>query len=537
MMMRKRLGWLVLAMLPVMATNAQTQTKNPLNWYNLDLQQDHVFGVSTEKAYDLLKDRTSKTVIVAVIDGGTDFNHEDLKNIIWTNTGEIANNGVDDDQNGYIDDVHGWNFIGGKTRNVNEDNLEMTRLYRQWKPKYENVDPKTLSADEKEEYNQYQKIKKDYTEKLSQFSTALSRYTKLMGGVKDIQKSLGKDTGFTMAELKSYHYTNTFDSVAVVNLIKYAEAGRNPTELIESLNSGIDYLSGMVNYNLNLNFDPRNIVGDNYSNVNEKFYGNDSVLGANGDHGTHVAGIIAGIRNNGLGINGVANNVKIMIVRTVPDGDERDKDVANAIRYAVDNGATVINMSFGKAYSPYKNAVDEAVKYAQSKNVLLVHAAGNDSKNTDEENNFPTPKMLNGQTASNWIEVGASTPTDDEYLVAPFSNYGKRNVDLFAPGYQIYSTVPDSKYREMSGTSMASPVVAGVAALIRSYFPNLTAEQVKQVLMESVVPVKHKVILPGSTSKKVKFKTLCKSKGIINVYNAVEEASRISSQPQQQVSK
>jgi subtilisin family serine protease len=278
-------------------------------------------------------------------------------------------------------------------------------------------------------------------------------------------------------------------------------------------------------------------VGDNYSNVNEKFYGNDSVLGANGDHGTHVAGIIAGIRNNGLGINGVANNVKIMIVRTVPDGDERDKDVANAIRYAVDNGATVINMSFGKAYSPYKNAVDEAVKYAQSKNVLLVHAAGNDSKNTDEENNFPTPKMLNGQTASNWIEVGASTPTDDEYLVAPFSNYGKRNVDLFAPGYQIYSTVPDSKYREMSGTSMASPVVAGVAALIRSYFPNLTAEQVKQVLMESVVPVKHKVILPGSTSKKVKFKTLCKSKGIINVYNAVEEASRISSQPQQQVSK
>lgn len=507
------------------------QKKNPANWYNLDLAKDSVFGVSTERAYDLLKGHPAKTVIVAVIDGGTQYNHEDLKDIVWTNPGEIPNNGIDDDHNGYVDDIHGWDFIGGKTRNVNEDNLEMTRLYRQWKPKYENADPKTLSAQEKSEYDLYQTVKKEYNEKYNEASAGYKKYTGFMQGIKDVQQALGKDSNFTVAELESYKYKNTYDSVARAIFLKLTQNGMSVNQVTKGVKGAIDYYGTMVNYNLNLNFDPRNIVGDDYTNVNERFYGNDSVFGKHGEHGTHVAGIIAGERDNGVGINGIADHVQIMIIRTVPDGDERDKDVANAIRYAVDNGASVINMSFGKDFSPYKSAVDDAVKYAESKNVLLVHAAGNDSKNTDKENNFPTPKMLNGQMASNWIEVGASTSTNDIHLVASFSNYGAKNVDLFAPGYHIYSCVPDSKYADMSGTSMASPVVAGVAALIRSYFPTLTAEQVKQVLVSSVVPINHKVILPGSDNKKVKFKTLCSSKGVVNAYNAVLAAQKMVNQP------
>jgi len=282
-----------------------------------------------------------------------------------------------------------------------------------------------------------------------------------------------------------------------------------------------------VDYQLNLEFDPRSIVGDNYNNPEEHYYGAADVTGPGADHGTHVAGIIGAARNNSIGINGIADNVLLMSVRAVPNGDERDKDVANAIRYAADNGAKVINMSFGKPYSPNKKVVDEAVKYAMSKDVLLIHAAGNDGQNLDSTIFYPNRDYEDGKgTANAWIEVGASGPGDDETLVASFSNYSKTGVDVFAPGVAIYSSTPGSKYDYHDGTSMAAPVVTGLAALIRSYYPKLKAVQVKEIILKSVTKVNHPVtIFINGEPKQVQMTDVCNTGGVVNAYNALKLAA------------
>jgi cell wall-associated protease len=223
----------------------------------------------------------------------------------------------------------------------------------------------------------------------------------------------------------------------------------------------------------------------------------------------------------------VADNVSIMVIRAVPDGDEHDKDVANAIRYAVDNGAWVVNMSFGKSFSPRKAWVDEAVRYAESKDVLLVHAAGNDAKDIDVEDNFPNNRYGDdrSRTARNWITVGASGPTLKE-LTASFSNYGK-DVDVFSPGVEIYSTLPGGdQYGNQQGTSMASPVTAGIAALLLSHYPELSAVQVKDVIEKSVTKVTAKVAKPG-TEDEVSLSDISKTGGIVNAYEALRLAATV----------
>jgi cell wall-associated protease len=300
--------------------------------------------------------------------------------------------------------------------------------------------------------------------------------------------------------------------------------GLEPKELETQIEEGGKMIRNMYKYN-KLDSDSMRtyLVGDDVNNPNEKYYGCNRVEGPDALHGSHVAGIIAAMRGNNLGIEGIANNVKIMALRAVPNGDERDKDIANAIRYAVDNGATVINMSFGKYYSPDKKLVDDAVKYAQSKDVLLIHAAGNESKNNDVELSFPNREFTDGTLATNWIQVGASSYKGGKSLIGSFSNYGQKKVDLFAPGVDVYSTIPDNKYISESGTSMASPSTAGVAALIRSYFPELKAEEVKAVMMKTVVPYKKSVVVPGSKKDKKKVAELCISGGFVNANNAVME--------------
>ena len=290
---------------------------------------------------------------------------------------------------------------------------------------------------------------------------------------------------------------------------------------------GYKHYTEEVQYNLNVDYDPRSIVGDDPNNSAERFYGNNDIKGPDALHGSHVAGIIAADRTNDLGIKGVADNVLIMGVRNTPSGDERDKDVANAIRYAADNGAKVLNMSFGKAYSWDKAVVDEAIKYAVSKDVLLVQAAGNDNADIDVEPNFPSRRYLDGKVASSYLVVGASDYKDDESLKASFSNYGKTAVDVFAPGVRINSTVPDdNKYAEEDGTSMAAPVVSGLAALIRSYYPKLTAVQVKDIIMQSVVKVNHNITtLKGADEVSMPFSDLCVTGGIVNTYNALKLAA------------
>ncbi len=515
---------------------AQQEAKAPDNWFNLDYDNDGVRGVSTEKAYEeLLKGKKSTKIIVSIIDSGVDEEHEDLKDVMWVNEGEIAGNGIDDDNNGYIDDVHGWNFIGGKDgSNVNQDQLEITRLYVYLKDKKRN----------KKEEAQYQEIKKTIDDETNSNMQQIQFYTTLISSFEKIDVALdGKP--FTYNNVEEVKNSTKDEKVTVAarlfqNMIyPQMEAGGSTKgdtleikELTGQLQGALDYYEGRAKYYYNTDFDPRSeIVKDDYMNSKEKYYGNNDVTGPDALHGTHVAGIVGASRGNDVGMDGVADNVVLMSVRTVPDGDERDKDVANAIRYSVDNGAKIINMSFGKGYKFDKKAVDKAVCYAQKKGVLLVHAAGNSHLDTDTEANYPNKYWKDKNTKKpfyNWIEVGALSWKDGADAPATFSNYGARNVDLFAPGVDIYSTTPDNGYQALNGTSMASPVVAGVAALVWSYYPELTVKELRQVLVESTIKVEGKVYIPGSQGQKeATFKDLSNTGGVVNAYSALVAAEKI----------
>ncbi len=514
---------------------SQAQLSAPTeNWQHLDKMEDGVMGVSTDKVYsELLKGKTSTPVIVAVIDGGVDPLHEDLKDVMWKNPGEIAGNGIDDDGNGYVDDVFGWNFIGGKDgKNVHQDQLEITRLYVKLDAKYKNADRDKLSKKEKKEYDQYKEFEKTITEKQQESAANAGLYGSMLNAISSVEKAIGKED-IQPEDLEDFESDDPTITRSAQIMQSMLSQGGTVKDLKDQLQQAVDYFSSQADYNYNPDLKVRHIVGDNYDDVSERYYGNNDVKGPDASHGTHVAGIIGAKRGNNIGMDGVADNVKIMAVRCVPDGDERDKDVANSIIYAVDNGASVINMSFGKGYSWDKKAVDKAVKYAMKKDVLLVHAAGNSHQNNDNTDNFPNDQfekrgLFGPKKAKNWIEVGALSWKDGEDMAATFSNYGKENVDLFAPGVDIYSTFPDDEYNAISGTSMASPVVAGVAALIRSYYPELTAEQVKDVLMSNTVMTKNaKVKLPGGEGKVVPFTDLCITGGVVNAYEAVKAASKV----------
>lgn len=518
------LCWMVVASM-AMAQDA------PENWFNLDEKKDGVPGISTEKTYEqLLKGKTGQTVIVAVIDSGVDHEHEDLKEIMWKNPGEIPGNQKDDDGNGYVDDVHGWNFIGGKDgKNVHHDNLEMTRLYRKYKPMYENMTEGQVSKKKRAEYAEYKEIEEAIEENQEKMGQNVALYEGLINAMNALKKEVGKDD-ITKADLEAIESDDPMISRAAMVVSSLLDQGADFAEVEKELSGAYDYFYNQANYYYNPDFDPRNIVGDNYADSYQKNYGNNDSKGPDSSHGTHVAGIIGAVRNNDVGMKGVADNVRIMSVRTVPDGDERDKDVANAIIYAVDNGASVINMSFGKGYSWDKKAVDAAIKYARKKDVLLVHAAGNSSQDNDTTDNFPNDKYAKAgwfrpKKAKNWLEIGALNWKNGEDLAASFSNYGKENVDVFAPGVDIYSTTPENTYDSYPGTSMAAPMVAGTAALLRSYYPSLTAEQVKDIIMSSATPKSQQVKQPG-TGKMVPFNQLSVSGGTLNVYNAVQKASK-----------
>lgn len=481
-------------------------------WSHSDLKTDTIPGVSLHKAYRELVKPKSKTVIVAVIDSGIDIDHEDLKENIWVNTDEIPNNGKDDDANGYIDDVHGWNFLGG----ADNEQLEYVRLVASGDtthPRY--AEAKGLMEKESEKTRRDKELYDGILEQLITSDAAVAKYL--------------KKTVYTKEEVNGI-MTPSFELIKHINIIKQAYGFGFETiqACIKDLKSGLNNFNERLDYNLNINFDGRKVVGDDPDDLSDRNYGNGDVRAKNGrTHGTHVSGIIAANRNNGIGINGVANNVKIMAIRNTPSGDEYDKDVALGVYYAVDNGAKVINMSFGKSFSPHSDWVRDAIAYAAKKDVLIVAAAGNDGENTDQINNFPNDQINNGPEVSNtFLKVGSNEPKYGSTLVASYSNYGKNTVDVFAPGSQIYSTYPKNTYEFAGGTSMASPLVAGVAALIFSQFPNLSAAQVKQILMASGITINKKVSLENGTI--VPFSELSKSGKIVNAYNALIMASKLS---------
>ncbi len=480
------------------------------NWHNLDLEKDSVFGISTEKAFkQLLKNKSSKQVIVAVIDSGVDTTHEDLTSILWKNSKEINDNSKDEDRNGYPDDINGWNFIGGRSGNVDYDNFELTRYLREHE-QVGDTDDKTDKL-----YVRFSDLRREWEDQLKQSKAVKENIAEILSVCGSIKKKLSKH------ELSDSDWIKLLPSSEkekfVITLFKSKiEQGTDSKSLIVYYQDLYDQYKIDCDYHLNKQFDPRNVVGDDYNNIQQRFYRNKDVYGPGALHGTHVAGIIAADRQNEIGIKGVADNVKIMCLRVVPDGDERDKDVANAIRYAVDNGAKIINMSFGKTVSGKKLIVDEAVKYAMKKNVLIVHAAGNDGLNLDNDENVSVPNRYyedGSGKAEAWLEVGASSYKDNQNLQAAFSNFGERSVDVFAPGVSTYSTIPGSKYQFEDGTSMAAPVVSGLAALIWEYYPKLTALQVKDIIMKSII-------------KRDILKYQCVSGGIVNAYNALKLAAK-----------
>tara|TARA_R110001599_G_scaffold27174_2_gene95712 strand:+ start:5248 stop:6876 length:1629 start_codon:yes stop_codon:yes gene_type:complete len=537
--MKKYTIWAILLLVSLQGFAQQGILQTPpKNWFNLDPVENKVNGVSTEKAYELLKGKTSQKVIVAVIDSGIDIEHEDLKDVIWTNPREIPNNGIDDDNNGYIDDVHGWNFIGGKDgRNVGKDSYEVTRYYKILSKKYEGKEQKDIDKKDREEFITWQKVKGQFEEaygkarmefeQYGSLARQIERFNKLFEAYMDVEEV----TVTTLAEIESQDAVIDLGKNYMTQILQSIDEEISLDSVLVLINMDLAEMEASAKYSYGLEYDAREIVGDDPNNLAEKGYGNNDVSGKGTDnfHGTHVAGIIAASRGNGIGTDGVANNVSIMAIRVVPDGDERDKDVANGIRYAVDNGAKIINMSFGKAYSPNLQYVYDAIEYANSKGVLLVHAAGNSGEDIDESNNYPNDKFGKKGDWANWIEVGASSWGAEDQYVGDFSNYGDKTVDLFAPGVAIYSTAPGNTYQDAQGTSMASPVTAGVAAMLLSYFPDLNADQLKDILMKSVRKLDGiKVTKPGTFDQEVNFSKLSKSGGIINAYEAVKMAESMT---------
>lgn len=507
----------------------------PKGWHMLDRAKDGYYGISIDNAYEFVKSKKlkSNTVIVAVIDSGVDTLHEDLKPVLWKNPKEIPGNGIDDDKNGYVDDVYGWNFLGGRDgRNVEQDSYEAARVYHKYKDKWgakENINIDALSPADAYEYQMWARAKAEIVGDVNPLEVLqLRRMSKTMKtGDSVIRKELKKEE-YSCKELNGYTSGNQSATRVKEILLNICRANDNEEITNQQI---LDQLEGDLNKMEASEVAPKkyraDIVQDNYEDFNDKFYGNNNVMVSNKAalHGTHVSGIIGAVRKNGVGMDGVADNVRIMTLRAVPDGDEHDKDIALAIRYAVDNGAQVINMSFGKSFSPEKKWVDEAVRYAESKGVLLVHAAGNDAKNLDTTFNYPSPQLLDGGRPSNWLTVGASGDPKAGGLTAGFSNYGKKEVDVFAPGVKIYSTVPGGNtYQNLQGTSMASPVVAGLAAFIMSYYPTLSAAQVKTIIEKSASKPAMTVRNPGN-DEMVDLSELSKSGGIINAFEAIKLAS------------
>jgi subtilisin family serine protease len=492
------------------------------SWSHMDLATDTVPGMSMVKAYEFLADKEGKETIVGVIDSGIDVEHEDLAANTWTNLKEVAGNGVDDDKNGYIDDIKGWNFIGGPDGNVYAEQLEITRIVKKGIARFGSMTESEVAEADLADYKEFQKIKAEFDEKAAGGKQTLERMDFLLGSFQAAEIQLGKSE-FEVSDFEGFESDNMMLNQQMSTVAMLVGRGVKVSDVQE-------YRDGLLeNHHYDLDFDARLIVGDNPDVMDGKVYGNNQVGHiVDGEiHGTHVAGIIAAVRNNDLGMNGVASNVKILSVRAVPDGDERDKDIAMAFRYAVDNGAKVINTSFGKGYSPNKEWVYEALKYAGENDVLIVNAAGNDGANIDEVYTYPNDsKDLIMEFTDNVITIGAMSANWDENLPASFSNYGKLNVDVFAPGVAIYSTFPDERYESISGTSMAAPSTAGVAALIRSYYPKLTAKQVKQILMNSGTQVNMDVKLPGG-EELVPFSDLSVSGRLVNAYNALRMADQM----------
>jgi subtilisin family serine protease len=512
------------------------------DWSYLDPKTDSVAGISLYRAYALLKGKTATPVIVGVLDSGVDPTHEDLKNVLWVNPKEIAGSQADDDKNGYVDDVNGWNFMGGPGGSTYEfGQPEITQTYLNLRAKYDSLSSEQVKPADRRQYDTYQSAKKQFLQRYQAGQTKRTIFTdttRFWHIARQIQQQL-PDSATTQQAIRTVSLPNDSLAPTVRDLLAgaYFPQYGSFRAYLNILKLNWSRFRFIVNSDADIAFNPdyhpQESVGDNPADVTERYYGSPTMQLPKGSdlavHGSHVAGIIGAQRSNGLGIDGVADNVRIMSVAVVPaNGDERDKDVANGIRYAVENGANVINMSFGKRLSPFKEQIDAAIRFAEERDVLVVIAAGNNGQSTDTLPTYPSARYAYGQVARNVLVVGNSAPPLTDKLVSRSSNYGTQTVDLFAPGTEILSTIPGNRYARFSGTSMAAPCAAGVAALIRSYFPSLTAVQVRSLLMKSSYKPTLLVNKPGRTNQQMPFSSLSRSGGLLNAYEAVKLAQRLA---------
>lgn len=504
-------------------TQGQEVDKKVLNWYN-----NHKVGMGTDKALKSMKKKEPDTVIVAIIDSGMDVDHEDLQGRIWTNTAEIPGNGIDDDGNGYVDDIHGWNFLGNSNgENQGPARLEVTRIYTKLKERFEDVEESDVSAADRKDYELYLETKAEVEKNIAQYGGMVEQLEQFRDQMlpmlpKMIATAIGKEN-YTKKDVEKWKpkdlQSQQMKQVALAML-----SGELNEEAIADQ---IKQVKSMVAHHYNVEYDDRSLIGDDYLDMSDVGYGNNDVQGPDAVHGTHVGGIVGALRGNGLGGDGVADNVLLMSLRAVPDGDEFDKDIALAIRYAVDNGAKIINASFGKAYSQIPEAVYEAIRYAEKNDVLFVHAAGNSALDLHENPNFPA-NMFPFQTEpfNNYLSIGASTRVHKEKLPAVFSNYGQTRVDVFAPGFEIYNAIPGNKYKKLQGTSMAAPMVSGVAAILKGYYPELKMSEIRQIILDSAKDFSDTDQMRPGSEELVKFGILSSTGGVVDVRAALKLAKK-----------
>lgn len=493
------------------------------HWHHLDPNDDKVLGAGITKAYNYLQNRIPDTVIVAIVDNGAELSHNDLNGTFWINKNEIPGNGVDDDANGYIDDIHGWNFIGNPDgQNLKLDTKEVTRIYGRLHKLYQDKSLSDIKEDQLEEFMLYYQVKEDYESRIRtkefEIEACMNVLVLLESNRRILEEYFGNDS-FTIEQVREIETKDLSLSVARNFICESYDRGETP-EAVEKL---MGRYKKELATRLNTEFKNREtIVGDNPYDINDTVYGNNQLQVRGPYHGTGVASIVGALKN-GEGPDGIARNVKLMIIRIVPNGDERDKDVALAIRYAVRNGADIVNCSFAKKYSSNPEFVQRAVDEAEKAGVLIVQGAGNSSVNTDSTPYYPNGFNTQKNKSGNWITVGASMPDDNKNLVAYFSNYGKTMVDIYAPGYGINVCALNNSYGQSSGTSSAAPVVAGVAAVLKSYFPELSGAEIKDILIRSAhKPNTKEVVIPGKQYNDIaEFKEMSISGGIVNLYNAI----------------
>ncbi|WP_062055909.1 S8 family serine peptidase [Aquimarina longa] len=527
-------------LIPNTKKNLKLTDQETLNWHHKDIIDDTIPGISLDKAYKkILNKKKLDNVIIAIIDQQVEINHEDLKDQIWNNPKEIPDNNIDDDNNGYIDDIHGWNFLGNsKGENIIRANYEFVRVIRKFDSTFKNKRKEHISSKQKANFLIYKQAQKSYEKKLK-FAKKEQEYADFLvrnyPKSKKLLKTFFPQENYTLQQVDSLykvHKENSELGKLIYFMYDYLKYNLSKDWIIETKKTADERLSKLMNFKYN----DRSILGDDPNNLADNEYGNNIVNKYSKIlyHGTNVTGVIASTRDNNIGAQGILNNCKIMVLSVSPIGDENDKDISLAIKYAVDNGAKIINMSFGKDFSINKKWVNEAIKYASEKDVLIVSSAGNESRNLDNQNIYhvnDTEYSTGNEISNNFLLIGSSTYSLDKNLKKSSSNYGKSNVDLFAPGHNIYTTSPlEEKYKFTTGSSYSSAIVSGIAALIRSCYPDLKAFQIKEILMKSGISynIDVEMTLKDNTKKMIPFSDLSKSGKIVNAYNALLMAEQVS---------